>query len=341
MPSVPVDANRLTAMPKIELHVHLEGSTRAETAIALAVAHGEDPAQVLEFVNGAYPARFDDFAHFVRTYLAVSGQIRTPEDVRTVARDFALGQAAQNVAWTEVTFTISTLVNNGLDAAAVWDAVTAGFAEVPQAPIGMIIDTVRDYGPANATQTLSLVEMGLARGAPVVALGLAGSERAASEADFPDLVPGAAALGLPIVAHAGETGTAENIWRALDVLGSRRIGHGIAAITDDRLLERLRIEQTVLEVCPSSNVTLGIVPDLASHPLPLLHAAGIAVTVHSDDPPFFGTTLTEELAHGVRLLDLDESGLLMLQRRALDASFAPADLRERIADDLEAWHAGA
>lgn len=341
MPSPLPHSSRLLQMPKVELHVHLEGSTRAETAVALAVAHGEDPAVVLPFVDGDYPRRFDDFSHFVRTYLAVSGQIRTPDDVRTIARDFALGQAAQGVGWTEVTFTISTLVNNGLDAAAVWDAVTEGFAEVPQAPVGMIIDTVRDYGPANARQTLDLVELGLGRGAPIVALGLAGSETAASEADFPDLVPGAAALDLPIVAHAGEVGTAENVWRALDLLGSRRIGHGIASMTDPRLVERLRNEATVLEVCPTSNVTLGIVADLNSHPLRAMADAGLAITINSDDPPFFSTTLTAELAHAARTLELDDAGMAALQHRALDASFAPAPVRASLNKRLDDWAAQA
>ncbi|MFT5224014.1 MAG: aminodeoxyfutalosine deaminase [Glaciecola sp.] len=333
----PLPHGRLASMPKVELHVHLEGSTRAETAVALAIAHGEDPMAVLPFVDGTYPARFDDFSHFVRTYLAVSGLIRTPDDVRTIARDFAIGQLAQHVGWTEVTFTVSTLVNNGLDATAVWEAVRDGLADVPQAPIGLIVDTVRDYGPANATQTLDLVELGLSLGVPIVALGLAGSETSASETDFVELVPGAEQLGLPIVAHAGETGTAENVWRALDLLGSKRIGHGVAAITDEKLMQRLRTEQTVLEVCPTSNVVLGIVPDHDSHPLLALADAGIAVTVNSDDPPFFSTTLTNELRFAQRTLDLDDAGMAALQIRALAASFAPAEVQRAVLEQLTRW----
>lgn len=335
-PDVVIGAH-LETLPKVELHVHLEGSIRSETATALARHHGEDPEEVLPFVDGTYPRRFDDFGHFVRTYLAVSGQVRSPDDLHTIARDFALGQRAQNVGWTEATFTASTLASGGMPVREMWQAVTAGLAEVPDAPVGLIIDVVRDYGPENARATLDLVETGLGLGAPIVAVGLAGSETVAGEADFPELAPGATALGLPIVAHAGETGTAENVWRALDLLGSRRIGHGIASINDARLVERLRQDGTVLEVCPTSNVVLGIVEDHASHPLPAMAAAGLAVTVNSDDPPFFSTTLTRELAIAERMLHLDEDGLRNLQLRALDASFAPPDVRRSVREGLHAW----
>jgi aminodeoxyfutalosine deaminase len=127
--------------------------------------------------------------------------------------------------------------------------------------------------------------------------------------------------------HAGETGTPDNVRAALDDLGADRIGHGIAAVRDPDLVARLVREQVPLEVCPSSNVTLSIVEDLDAHPIRELWEAGVEVTVNSDDPPFFATTLTDELAHARRLLALDRRGLAELQRRAARAAFAPEHRR--------------
>jgi adenosine deaminase len=124
---------------------------------------------------------------------------------------------------------------------------------------------------------------------------------------------------------------------SLDILRADRIGHGIAVLADPDLLARVAEEGVVLEVCPSSNVTLGLVPSLEEHPIRAMRDAGVAVTVNSDDPPFFATTLTDELAHAVRLLELDELRLAGLQRRAIDASFAPDALRSEIHAALDAW----
>ncbi len=332
----------LATLPKVELHVHLEGSVPAATAVELARSHGDDPAEVLPFVPGpdgalGYPPRYAEFMEFVRTYLAVTAQVRRPEDLFAVARDVARRQAQQRVRWSEFTFTAATLVNQGWDADAMWEAVRDGLAEVPEAPAGLIIDAVRDNGPASALQTLELAERGLELGVPIVGIGLAGSETSRPEDDFTELRPGATSLGLGLAVHAGETGTAENVRRALDLLHADRIGHGVQAVHDPQLLARLRDEQVVLEVCPTSNVVLGVVPSHDEHPLPRLVEAGVAVTINSDDPPFFSTSLTEELAHAVRLLDLGREDLADLQRRAARASFAPDGHRARILDEVDRW----
>ncbi len=335
----------LLALPKVELHVHLEGSIPADTAVALARSHGLDPAQALPFETGengqlGYPARYSEFMHFVRTYLAVTAQVRRPEDLQRVARDVARRQRDQHVRWSEFTFTASTLVNQGWDATAMWEAVRDGLAEVPEAPAGLIIDAVRDNGADSGTQTLALVEAGLALGVPIVGLGLAGSETTNPEDHFVDFAKGARSLGLGLAVHAGETGSADNVRRALDLLGADRIGHGVRAMQDPDLVERLRREQVVLEVCPTSNVVLGVVEDHASHPLAAMAAAGLAVTVNSDDPPFFSTTLTQELALAVGMLNLDRSGMATLQRRAAEASFAPAHHVAALLGEIDDWEQG-
>jgi adenosine deaminase len=337
MASTPPTTARLLELPKVELHVHLEGTISAETAIGLARGHGQDPAQALVLEDGSYPSPFRDFLHFVDTFLATSAQVRTPADLTTVTTAFVASQAAQHVRWSETTFTAITMAERGWQPTAMWDALADGLASDPEVGVGLILDTPRDLGPEVSRRSVELARSAVDAGLPVVALGLTGVEGSVHEREFLHLREAADELGIGLVVHAGETGTAANVAAAIDVLRADRIGHGIATVEDPALLERIAAEGTVLEVCPSSNVTLGLVPSLDEHPIRTLRDAGVAITVSSDDPPFFATTLTDELAHAVRLLELDELRLAALQRRAIDASFAPAALRGEVHAALDAW----
>jgi aminodeoxyfutalosine deaminase len=328
-----LSSEALAGLPKVELHVHLEGSISAGDAIRLARRHGEDPDAVLGLHEGDYPDHYDGFDHFLTTFLATSGQVRDPDDLAEVAAAFVRGQADQGVVWTETTFTALTLVDAGMEPAAMWAALRDGFAAA-DVGVGLIIDTVRDLGAGAAPRTIALVEDA---DAPVVGLGLTGLEGSTPEGEFTALRDAADRLGLGFAVHAGETGTAANVRAAVDELGADRIGHGVAVLEDPPLTGRLAAAGTVFEVCPSSNVALGVAPSLDAHPLPAMAAAGLAVTVHSDDPPLFSTTLTRELGHAARLLDLDVDGMARLQTRAAQASFAPEPVRRRTLDAIERW----
>jgi len=337
-----LDDGRIATLPKVELHVHLEGTISARTAADLASARGDLPAEVLVLDTRRddgphYPHPFRDFLHFVETFVASSAQVREPADLRTVTAAFAAGQAEQGVRWSEATFTAVTMEERGWEPSAMWTALLDGLATAPSAHVGFILDTPRDLGPGVAHRSVELARDALAAGVPVVALGLTGIEGSVPAHEFILLRDAADELGIGLVVHAGETGGPEDVIDALDVLRADRIGHGIAAATDADLLARIAAEGIVLEVCPSSNVTLGIVPSLDAHPIRALRDAGVALTVNSDDPPFFATTLTDELRHAVRLLELDEARLAALQRRAIDASFAPTDLRTAVHVAIDAW----
>ena len=338
-----MDTTRIATLPKVELHVHLEGTISAVTAAGLARARGEDPADVLVLADGAgadaprYPHPFRDFLHFVDTFLASSAQIREQSDLATVAEAFATAQAAQGVRWSEATFTAVTMEQRGWGPRAMWEALAEGVARVPATRVGFILDTPRDLGVDLAHRGVELARDALAHGLPVVALGLTGVEGAVHVGEFAFLRDAADELGIGLVPHAGEMGGPDVVADSLDLLRPDRIGHGIATATDAALLARIAEEGVVLEVCPSSNVTLGLVASLDEHPIRVLRDAGVAVTVNSDDPPFFATTLTDELAHAVRLLGLDSLRLAALQRRAIDASFAPAELRAEVHAALDAW----
>ncbi len=327
--------NALRLLPKVELHVHLEGTISSETAASLARRHGVDPEAELFLVHGGYPQVFDDLPQFVRVYLAVSRQIRTPDELASVAADFARRQADEGVRYTEVTFTALTHVRNGLEPRAMWEALRAGLAEGgPDCDIRLIIDALRNRGPADAERTVALVAEA---DAPIVGLGLTGKEDPANEADFKVLRRAADRLGFGLTVHAGEAGPPASIRAALDDLGADRIGHGISAVRDAELLARLASEQVPLEICPSSNVRLGLVTSLDEHPFPELWRAGVNTTVNSDDPAFFATSLRDELRHVARLADLGRWGLAELQRRAAQAAFAPADLRGRLLAAIDRW----
>ena len=340
-----VHAARIATLPKVELHVHLEGTISAPTAARLAQARGLDPREVLVLDESSgpvpdglrYPSPFRDFLHFVDTFLASSAQVQVPSDLATVATAFAAGQAEQGVRWSEATFTAVTMAMRGWEAADMWSALAEGFATQPRTAVGLILDTPRDLGAEAARRSVALATSALESGLPVVALGLTGVEGSVPATEFVLLREAADELGIGFVAHAGEMGGPQDVADALDILRADRIGHGIATVADPALLARIAAEGIVLEVCPSSNVTLGLVASLDEHPIRALRDAGVSLTVNSDDPPFFSTTLSEELAHAVRLLELDEARLAALQRRAVDASYAPAGLRAEIHAAIDRW----
>jgi aminodeoxyfutalosine deaminase len=329
-------ASPITTLPKVELHVHLEGTITAARAATLAEAHGVDPRTELALVSDAYPDRFRDFDHFLEVFLRTVRQVRTPDDLAAVAADFVREQSSQAVLWTEATFTPATLVANGVEPGPMWQALRDGFAAAPDVRVGLIVDTLRDDGPAGVERLIGLVEEA---DAPIVALGLTGREHAADERGLTRLRSAADALELGLVVHAGETGGPDRVRAAIEVLGADRIAHGIAACQDAELVSSLARGRVALDVCPSSNVALGLVADLDHHPFARLWSAGVPVTVGSDDPPFFGTRLTDELEHVTRLAGLTRREVAALQRTAIRASFAPASIRDIALARIDAWDA--
>lgn len=282
-------------MPKVELHVHLEGSIRPETVLELAQRNGVSlPADTIEGLKAWYT--FRDFPHFVEIYVAVSKCIKTPDDIELIARDFLKGQAEQNVLHSEVTYTASTIDKYGgipwdeqidaLNRAMDWGKKELGVS------MGLIIDIVRGDSSERGLQVAEWAVSGRDKG--VLALGLAGPEKVGDAEDFVEAFEYAKAAGLPIVPHAGETKGAESIWEALRLTDCRRVGHGVRCLEDESLVSELISKEVVLEVNPTSNVCLGVVGSFEEHPFPMLVDAGLKVTVNSDDPPMFGTTISNE-----------------------------------------------
>ena len=336
MPDLATERDILT-VPKVELHIHLNGSITEATASELARRHGADPGSALELVDGRYVGQWPDFGGFLNSYLLANDFVRTPQDLELVAADFARTQAAQNIIYSEAIFTGMIQVRAGLDPGAMWAAIRRGFATVgPETRLVLVVDAIRDNGRAEADATIALVE---SADAPIVGLCLTGVESPEPVETFHVLREAADRLGMGFEVHAGEMGPPESIAEALDVLGADRIGHGVAAIQDPPLLERLIRDQVPLDVCPSSNISIGLFSSWETHPVGVYWERGANMTISSDDPPFFRTSLTDELRNIVRVSGLTRNDLGELQRRAARNSFASPELKAQLIAEIDAWAA--
>jgi adenosine deaminase len=327
----------IAGLPKAELHVHHVGSASPRIVAELAARHqGATPVPADPELLADYFV-FTDFAHFIEVYLSVVDLIRDPEDIWTLTYEIARELAGQSVRYAELTLTPYSSVVRGIPAEAYCDAVEDARRRA-EADHGVQLrwcfDIPGEAGVPSADVTLDVALTQRPEG--LVSFGLGGPEIGVPRPQFAPHFAQARAAGLHSVPHAGESTGPETIWDALNHLGAERIGHGIAAAQDPRLMEHLRETGTVLEVCPTSNVRTRSVPSLADHPLAALVAAGVPVTINSDDPPMFSTTLNAEYAIAAELLGLDERGVADLAVAAVDASFldaaGKAALRAEIAD---------
>jgi aminodeoxyfutalosine deaminase len=328
----------ITGLPKAELHVHHVGSASPRIVSELAERHPaagvpSDPDALRKFFE------FRDFAHFIDVYLAVVDLIRTPEDIRLltyeVAREMAQGQ---NLRYAELTCTPYTSVMRGIAIEAYTEALEDARIAAER-DFGLVLHWIYDIPgesglrAADATLSYALDH----RTDALVGFGLGGPEIGVPRAQFQPHFDAARAAGLHSVPHAGETTGPETIWDSIRLLGAERIGHGCSAAEDPELLIHLATNGIVLEVCPTSNIATRAVARIEDHPLRTFVEAGVPVTINSDDPPMFSTSLNYDYEVAAGLLDLDESGVADLARAAVRASWAPADVKARIEGEIDAY----
>lgn len=325
----------IAALPKAELHVHLEGAISPATLLTLAERHGVDlPATDLDGLRSWF--RFRDFPHFVEIYLTCSKCLRDPEDFLLIAEEFIREQKRQNVLYTEAHFTIGTHIQNGLDPSEILDALDQAVAWGREQGVELrfIFDILRNV-PEMADATLEWALEGRSREL-VVAVGLSGFEDHPT-APLADHYAEAERQGLHRTAHAGEHAGPESIYAALEYARAERIGHGISAAQDTSLQAELAKTGVLLEICPSSNVQLHAVEDYASHPFRDLDNAGIQVTVNSDDPWLFDVSLTDEYGVLAERFGYGSEDLRRIARNAFAGSFAPDDERTRLLAAFESF----
>lgn len=324
----------LRALPKAELHVHLEGSLAPATLLALAEKHRlhETHAlpRTLDEVRDWYA--FRDFDHFVDVYLTAVHALRDEEDFALLASETGKTLAAQGVRYAEVTFTPYLHTARGIPAAVVFAGYERGRRQA-EAEHGVRLRWIIDF-PGHMGADVGELSLDTALAAEceaVIGFGVGGIE--VDRRQFAPAFARARAAGLRSVPHAGETTGPASVWSAIDDLGAERVGHGIASAQDPALLSVLRDRQIWLEVCPTSNLRTRAVGSLAEHPLAALVAAGVPVTIASDDPPMFSTTLLAEYRVACQLLGLDATGAADLARASFRASFLPeADVRGYLAE---------
>ncbi len=334
-------AEFIEKMPKVELHVHLEGSIQPETLLTLAERHGiRLPADSVEELREWY--RFVDFPHFAEVYLAISQCLRTAEDIELVAREFLSGQASQNIRYSEVTYTAYThYLQKGLPFEDQLDALNRARAwadEELDTKMGIVIDIPRNIDAVHGPMIAEWAIQGMNDG--VVAFGLGGPESGHPPEKFADAFERTCAAGLPSVPHAGETEGPASIWGALRTLKADRIGHGVRCLEDPELVAELRTRQIPLEICTTSNVCLGVAASHADHPLATLLGEGLYVTLGSDDPPMFNTSLTQEFTTAADTFSMGADTAERLTMNALRAAFLADGVKDRMTAEFAREFAG-
>jgi adenosine deaminase/aminodeoxyfutalosine deaminase len=297
------------AWPKAELHLHLEGSVEPETMVEL------DPGLSVEEVRAMY--RFHGFQGFIQAYKSVVERLRTPDDYAHITRALMRRLAAENVTYAEITLSAGVVLWKKQELAPIYTAITRAAAEFP-VEVHWILDAVRHFGVEHAMQVAELAAERVNDG--VVAFGIGGDEERGPAAWFGDVYRFAKGAGLRLTAHAGETVGPESVWAALGI-GAERIGHGIRAAEDAALLRHLRDRGIPLEVCISSNVATGAVESLDAHPVRRLYDAGVPITLNTDDPAIFATTLSGEYDLAARRLGFSEAELRGIAENAFRYAF--------------------
>ncbi|OOC57014.1 adenosine deaminase [Nocardiopsis sinuspersici] len=324
----------LSALPKVDLHLHLLGAAEPEAVARLAARRrGHGVPTDADGVRRYFA--FTGFAHFIEVYTSVNSLVTSAADVEDLVRGLGRRLAEHAVRYAEVTVTPLSHLRRGLRPEELAEALTLGrtlVAERHGVTLNWIFDASGDEGPEEASATVDWIVRHRPEG--TVGFGLGGPEAVAPRALFRDAFARARDHGLHSVPHAGETTTAQEVRSAVLDLGAERVGHGIRAAGDPALLELLVERNVTLEVCPTSNLRTGAVSSLDVHPLPDLLGAGVPVVLGSDDPAMFGTDLEGEYRLCARRWGLSLSRILDLAEAGVRAAFCGEELRARMLDDV-------
>jgi aminodeoxyfutalosine deaminase len=329
----------LDKLPKAELHLHLEGSIRPETAVELAARHGTK--LTAEEVVARY--NYADFAGFIDVFKWVTSFLRNPEDYALITQKLLEELQRQNVVYAEITISTGVMLRRMQNVEANFAAIreTSQIVSFNRLRTAWIFDAARQFGADSAKEVArwacKLHQSG------VIALGMGGDELAFPAVSFRAAFDLAREEGLHILCHAGEIGGPEAVREAVEILGAERIGHGIAVMHDPALAEMLALRRIVLENCPTSNLCTGALAkqigkpsaSLADHPLPKFIERGLPVVLSSDDPALFHTDLLSEYAHA-ESLGLSQRQLLQLAEQSFNAAFLPPLDKRQLLDDFRA-----
>jgi adenosine deaminase len=329
----------INKLPKVELHMHIEGSMMPEMMLQLAEKNNvKIPYTTLEQVQQAYC--FKDLSEFVNLYIQGTEVIESAEDFHTLTTAYLSKCAEQNIMHTEVFCDIRTYLDRGLPAEMVFDGIESGFKAGKQKygiTGGMIPTFIRHLGVEKAGEDWKIYQQHTKR---FLAIGLAAIEVGFPASLFKSVFKEVKAAGLPVVAHAGEEGAADYIWSAINDLGVDRIDHGIRAMEDPRLIDYLQKTQIPLTVCPCSNLSLHVIKHMNQHVIGEMLDLGLNVTINSDDPAHFGAYLQENMEQVQQHCGITDEQLLRMTHNAIDASFADSNRKIEMHKQLDTFEAG-
>jgi aminodeoxyfutalosine deaminase len=324
VPAGPPDLAAL--VPKAEIHLHLEGSIDLETLLSIRERHAGAPDAAERGRLGAL-YRHADFYEFLAHFRDLCAELRDPEDFALAAGRLAGRLERDNVRHAEVMCSIQIFTRRGLPALEIMEAIAgaAAQAEVAGGPRLLFrFDGVRQWGPGAMEELVDLASACSRH--RVIGIGMGGDESFRPAEEFAPAFDEARRRGLRTTVHAGEFDGPRSVWQAMDVLGVERIGHGVRAVEDAALVRALVARRIPLECCPTSNLCTRVVPSWARHPVAALHRAGAFVTVSSDDPAMFGTTVAGEWRALSERAGLGRADVVRIGRRTIEAAFLdPAD----------------
>jgi adenosine deaminase len=322
-----VDANWFEQLPKVELHVHLEGAIPHDALWALVQKYGGDPAVPnLEALSHKFEYR--DFPHFIETWIWKNQFLREYEDFTFIAEAVARDLARQNIRYVEAFYSTPDFTQYGLQTQKLTEAIRAGLARVSNIEVALVADLVRDFGPDKAAITLA--EVNEVKSLGVVGIGIGGSEQYYPPEPFKKVYEEARRLGFHTSAHAGEVAGAESIWGAIRHLHVERIGHGTRAVEDERLLDYLAEEGIPLEMCPLSNVRTGVVNSIEEHPVRRYFEYGLMMSINTDDPQMFGNSLAEEYQLLVEKLGFEPDEIRFLILQGIQAAWLSPEKKQQL-----------
>jgi len=324
----------IARLPKVELHLHLEGSVRPETLRELSQTKGwlrKAGTKYWIWRRRRQGYRYQNFRNFVDAFTLVTLLVETPSDYALATTRLMEWLARQNVKYAEVTFSAGVALCKKQSIEAIFDAMADAASEA-QTRLGLrinwIFDAIRQLGPEHARQVVAWAGRFRSRG--VVAFGIGGDEARGPAGRFVEVYREARDLGLHLTAHAGETVGPESIRQAVELLGAERIGHGLSAARDSGVMALLRERRIPVEVCLTSNISTGALTRLDDHPLRQFLDSGLVVTLNSDDPAMFGTSLEREFVVAANHFGLTREQLVGVCENSVRATFLPAEEQDRL-----------
>ncbi|WP_110655442.1 adenosine deaminase [Salinicola halimionae] len=325
----------LRELPKVELHLHIEGSLEPELMFSLAARNNVSlPYATVDEVRAAYD--FSDLQSFLNLYYQGMRVLRTEQDFYDLAMDYLERAQKEGVVHVELSFDPQAHLSRGVELAIPFEGLRHAMRDAERRwgmTTALIMSFLRDR---DANEAMEVLEKAAPYYEVIDAVGLDSAEMGNPPIKFAAVFERAKALGIPRVAHAGEEGPAAYITEALDVLDICRIDHGVACLQDADLLERLRESQIPLTVCPLSNVRLKVVQTMTDHPLPAMLEQGVKVTLNSDDPAYFGGGVLENYIACFEAFDWDRDLFKQLAGNAIDVAFMPEERRSELLQHLSA-----